>query len=538
MVSIRKMKTRLILDFSYSGSSLELVHITFYCSLTKQIHQSHRGKTGLLSGGRGAFQWTPGVVAVCLLAIKASLGKTFATDKKSWVSATGFCSRESSSATSLDFALSKQPNWLLDMFGCDSRGNSISKRLFIRINPEGRRAGPVRVAFNPCFLDPYQIKICINGQPVVGSDLGSVFENIISNQSVCIGRTPKANKQSSLTLSSAVSSAISDANFLLFQEAPLAINDYAPRLSTIQSSLLEFLSSRGESSPYFEDACPIPSLRKRNMSLTFCFDEKQPDILIVKVSPYISPVNTIAEAPLFGCPQLKEIRVVGDSLFRDEAKSLASYFSTYLEHLFSQLHRLLVVGVRALNPAIVDHIYLSLRAYLATLGMGKEGDKFSLFAHIDGAGRYLLDSARYEKVQMKMKSTSSLESPCNSNSLKLSLESEAWYCTSAHRSENTMSYTDAILPWQPWCGTPDIWKKPIPGFGSSEISVYGNGRTWAEPVNLGTDRTSVAMCAVYPDEFAPLLKGHFQTISSSFIGDPERISNSLRELRNASCSYY
>jgi hypothetical protein len=101
-----------------------------------------------------------------------------------------------------------------------------------------------------------------------------------------------------------------------------------------------------------------------------------------------------------------------------------------------------------------------------------------------------------------------------------------------------MSYTDAILPWQPWYGTPDIWKKPIPGFGSSKISVYGNRRTWAEPVNLGTDRTSVAVCAVYPDEFAPLFKGHLQSISSSFIGDPERISSSLRELGNASCSYY
>jgi hypothetical protein len=48
-------------------------------------------------------------------------------------------------AASLDYALSKQPLWLQDMFGVTPHGKAISKLLFRRMNPDRKRPGPVTV---------------------------------------------------------------------------------------------------------------------------------------------------------------------------------------------------------------------------------------------------------------------------------------------------------------------------------------------------------------------------------------------------------
>jgi hypothetical protein len=50
-----------------------------------------------------------------------------------------------SPAASLDYALSKQPLWLQDMFGVTPHGKAISKLLFRRMNPDRKRPGPVTV---------------------------------------------------------------------------------------------------------------------------------------------------------------------------------------------------------------------------------------------------------------------------------------------------------------------------------------------------------------------------------------------------------
>jgi hypothetical protein len=93
-----------------------------------------------------------------------------------------------------------------------------------------------------------------------------------------------------------------------------------------------------------------------------------------------------------------------------------------------------------------------------------------------------------------------------------------------------MSYTDAVVPWRAWCGTPNTWKRPLPGFGGSEIVVYGRGATWAEPVSLGTHTRSVAVCAVYRNDYAPQLKDKFLTVPPALFGDFKRVADSLKNI--------
>jgi hypothetical protein len=72
-------------------------------------------------------------------------------------------------AASLDYAVSKQPTWLVEM--CGSRGGgTLSRRVFIRSNPERKRPGPVIVALNDQSLPGSGIHIVVNGVPVTKED--------------------------------------------------------------------------------------------------------------------------------------------------------------------------------------------------------------------------------------------------------------------------------------------------------------------------------------------------------------------------------
>jgi hypothetical protein len=64
-----------------------------------------------------------------------------------------------SSIASLDYAISKQPCWLTDMFGTDSFGISLVRRLILRTNPERKRPGPVFLSLNTRYLDPSMIEV-------------------------------------------------------------------------------------------------------------------------------------------------------------------------------------------------------------------------------------------------------------------------------------------------------------------------------------------------------------------------------------------
>jgi hypothetical protein len=159
------MAAKFRLQLVSSGASVELSSTVFDCPLTSEQYRSVRGKIAHGSGRTGTFPWTAGVMGLVCTLLKAKCASLL-PESDCWLTATGFSSSESSFATSFDSALSKCPNWLLDMLGTDSRGVSHSRRMFIRINAERRRPGPVIVAVNAKFLVPSSIEVELDGKRI------------------------------------------------------------------------------------------------------------------------------------------------------------------------------------------------------------------------------------------------------------------------------------------------------------------------------------------------------------------------------------
>lgn len=139
----------------------ELIEVYFQESAMSEKRRSIRGKTGGAYRQAGSFQWTSAVRALSLLAINAVIDANDA-----------FILGEGGSlAASLDYALSKQPEWLTDLFGCDHQGITYARRLILRTNPERKRPGPVVLALNVVYLPATAIEIQIGGKVATHNEL-------------------------------------------------------------------------------------------------------------------------------------------------------------------------------------------------------------------------------------------------------------------------------------------------------------------------------------------------------------------------------
>lgn len=110
----------------------------------------------------GNFRWSHGVRALSLLLVRQALRRLATPSEEHLRSeAVSIEGKDASLAASLDYALSKQPLWLQDMFGKTPQGKSISKLLFRRINPDRKRPGPVTIFIaNPRF----EVVVLIDGR--------------------------------------------------------------------------------------------------------------------------------------------------------------------------------------------------------------------------------------------------------------------------------------------------------------------------------------------------------------------------------------
>lgn len=125
-----------------------------------------RGKSasGVFSG-YGTFQWTSGVQALSILAIETALD---AYNDLQYATGATLCGEKGSLASSLDYAISRQPRWIQEMFGDaaigleDVRIEPRNRRLFSRTNPEGRWGGNMFVSFDPRSLPGECITIFVN----------------------------------------------------------------------------------------------------------------------------------------------------------------------------------------------------------------------------------------------------------------------------------------------------------------------------------------------------------------------------------------
>jgi len=139
----------------------QLTEVVFRENANGEARRSIRGKTGGAFRSAGSFQWTSAVKALGLL-----LAQTAANPQSSTIQG-----HAGSLAASLDYALSKQPVWIAEMFGCDQQGISYARRLILRTNPERKRPGPVVLAVNNLYLPMASIEIFVNGTKCSVTDL-------------------------------------------------------------------------------------------------------------------------------------------------------------------------------------------------------------------------------------------------------------------------------------------------------------------------------------------------------------------------------
>jgi hypothetical protein len=147
----------------------QLTEVTFRENANGEARRSIRGKTGGAFRSAGSFQWTSAVRALGLL-----LAQTAANSQSSTIQG-----HAGSLAASLDYALSKQPVWVAEMFGCDQQGISYARRLFLRTNPERKRPGPVVLGVNHVYLPPSAIEVYIEGALCTGSALEELVATLL-----------------------------------------------------------------------------------------------------------------------------------------------------------------------------------------------------------------------------------------------------------------------------------------------------------------------------------------------------------------------
>jgi hypothetical protein len=139
---------------------IELIKTEFKAKEAMAVRTCVRGKTAGAFTSCGSFQWTSAVRAVCAVTIRYALSE--ANDKVDYFLIGG----HGSLASSLDYALSKEPTWITDMFGTLHSGAPYAKRLFKVTNPNRKRPGPVAVAINRGRLSPEDLKIYLNSRLV------------------------------------------------------------------------------------------------------------------------------------------------------------------------------------------------------------------------------------------------------------------------------------------------------------------------------------------------------------------------------------
>lgn len=140
--------------FNFQGEEVvELVQSDVRFAGEASSRSCFRGKTPGAYHSDGSFQWTSGVRALCVAFIKMKLS-TFEPETEICV-----VGDRASMAASLDYAISKRPVWLEDMFGIGTGGRQNAQRIFRVTNPNRKRPGPVALSVNQAVIFPEEITI-------------------------------------------------------------------------------------------------------------------------------------------------------------------------------------------------------------------------------------------------------------------------------------------------------------------------------------------------------------------------------------------
>ena len=146
---------RMILGLVSYGNDLMLHRTAFRHPLLVREAIAIRGTVA--PNNCGNFRWSAGVRALTLLLVRqALLDESEKLENKAADTSASIEGEDNSPAASLDYALSKQPLWLRDMFGISAQGVPVSKLIFRRINPDRKRPGPVVI-----FIPNYSLSVAI-----------------------------------------------------------------------------------------------------------------------------------------------------------------------------------------------------------------------------------------------------------------------------------------------------------------------------------------------------------------------------------------
>lgn len=134
-----------------------------------------RGKTSGAFSGYGTFLWSSAVQAISLLFVRAKIIE--ATNPRNFPCPLlqGF---RGSSASSLDMSISAKTNWLAEMFGHDSLGEPMARRIFTRSNSSLKLPGPVTIGINARRLALDDIEITLGSRSAELRELVSLERHL------------------------------------------------------------------------------------------------------------------------------------------------------------------------------------------------------------------------------------------------------------------------------------------------------------------------------------------------------------------------
>ena len=157
---------------SWTGScELERTIFTGHPSSNKIM--SIRGKTGGAYRNVGSFQWTPGVKALTIILLQARI-------QNAPICTPLLEGERGSLASSLDYALDKQPEWMYSMFGADNHGNAYLRSLILRSNSGIRRGGIVALSLDDRLLSSDSIEVYFKNVLLKNvQEIERVLQNII-----------------------------------------------------------------------------------------------------------------------------------------------------------------------------------------------------------------------------------------------------------------------------------------------------------------------------------------------------------------------
>lgn len=141
--------------------NIELCAVRYRIGGLGESRLSVRGKTAGAYPRAGSFQWTSAVQGACAVFISTLLHHKQAESMQLHVQG-----GKASVIASLDYALTKRPTWIADMFGTTAVGALRARRLFRITNPNRKRPGPVTIALNTHVVPADSIRVTLDGKPV------------------------------------------------------------------------------------------------------------------------------------------------------------------------------------------------------------------------------------------------------------------------------------------------------------------------------------------------------------------------------------